>query len=253
MKSANTARRFSGAAAVTCLATAFILIVLPAASSLAQTGGGSSELQQKLAALKQSVAQNKQRLHQYQWVETTQVTYKGDAKPPSQKLCSYGANGQIQKVPIGQPQQQQQDQSGRRGRLKEHVVEKKTDELKDYMQQVQSLLALYVPPDSQKMQQAFQSHNVSIVPGGGGAAQLVFKNYAQPGDQMAVAFDTATKKIQTLNVNTYMGQEKDAVTLAVQFASLPDGTNYAQQTVVDAAAKQIKVTTTNSQYSKLSQ
>ncbi len=252
MKSASTARRSSGAATMTYLAAAFILIVALAASSLAQTGGGSSELQQKLAALKQSAAENKQRLHQYQWVETMQVTYKGDAKPPSQKLCSYGANGQIQKVPIGQPQQQQQDQSGRRGRVKEHVVEKKTDELKDYMQQVQSLLALYVPPNPQKMQQAFQAHNVSIVPGGG-AAQLVFKNYAQPGDQMTVAFDTATKKIQTLNVNTYMGQEKDAVTLAVQFASLPDGTNYAQQTVVDAAAKQIKVTTTNSQYSKLSQ
>ena len=252
MKPASTARRFSGAATITFLSAAFILIILPAASSLAQTGGGSSELQQKLAALKQSAAQNKQRLHQYQWVETMQVTYKGDAKPPSQKLCSYGANGQIQKVPIGQPQQQQQDQSGRRGRLKEHVVEKKTDELKDYMEQVQSLLALYVPPNPQKMQQAFQAHNVSIVPGGG-AAQLVFKNYAQQGDQMTIAFDTATKKIQTLDVNTYMGQEKDAVTLAVQFASLPDGTNYAQQTVVDAAAKQIKVTTTNSQYSKLSQ
>ena len=50
-----------------------------------------------------------------------------------------------------------------------------------------------------------------------------------------------------------MGQEKDAVTLAVQFASLPDGTNYAQQTVLDAKAKQIQVTTTNSQDSKLSQ
>jgi hypothetical protein len=70
---------------------------------------------------------------------------------------------------------------------------------------------------------------------------------------MTIAFDTATKKIQTLNVNTYMGQEKDAVTLAVQFASLPDGTNYAQQTVLGATAKQIQVTMTNSQYSKLSQ
>ncbi len=76
------------------------------------------------------------------------------------------------------------------------------------------------------MQKAFQAHNVSIVPGGG-AAQLVFKNYAQPGDQMTIAFDMATKKIQTLNVNTYMGEAKDVVTLAVQFASLPDGTNYA--------------------------
>src|SRR5271169_1587385 len=135
MKPGNTVRRFAGAATTNHLIGTLVIMMALAASSLAQMGGGSPELQQKLAALKQSAAENKQRLHQYQWVETMQVTYKGDAKPPSQKLCSYGANGQIQKVPIGQPQQQQ-EQSGRRGKLKEHVVEKKTDELKDYMEQV---------------------------------------------------------------------------------------------------------------------
>jgi hypothetical protein len=111
---------------------------------------------------------------------------------------------------------------------------------------------MYVPPEAQLMEKAFQAHNVSIVPGGG-AAQLVFKNYAQPGDQMTIAFDTASKKIQTLNVNTYLGDDKDAITLAVQFASLPDGTNYAAQTVLNAPSKQISVTTTNTNYSKLAQ
>jgi hypothetical protein len=33
--------------------------------------------------------------------------------------------------------------------------------------------------------------------------------------------------------------------------SLPDGTNYAQQTVLNATAKQIQVTTTNSNYAKI--
>ena len=56
------------------------------------------------------------------------------------------------------------------------------------MQQVKSIISLYLPPDPQRMQKAFQAHNVSIVPGGG-AAQLVFKNYAQPGDQMTISFD----------------------------------------------------------------
>ena len=228
------------------------MLLTPALGQMSSSGQGPAGLQQKLAALKQSAAANKQRLHQYQWVETQQITYKGEPKPPKTFLCSYGPNGQVQKVPTGQPPEQQQQQSGRRGRLKEHVVEKKTDELKDYMQQVQSLLSLYVPPSSQRMQKAFEAHNVSIVPGGG-AAQLVFKNYAQPGDQMTIAFDMATKKIQTVNVNTYMGEAKDVVTLAVQFASLPDGTNYSQQTVLGATAKQIQVTMTNANYSKLAQ
>ena len=53
----------------------------------------NSELQQKLAAVKQASAENKQRLRQYQWIESTQLTLKGDAKPPTQKLCQYGPDG----------------------------------------------------------------------------------------------------------------------------------------------------------------
>ena len=34
-------------------------------------------------------------------------------------------------------------------------------------------------------------------------------------------------------------------------ASLPDGTNYVQQTVLDATAKKLRVTTTNSNYQRL--
>jgi hypothetical protein len=54
-----------------------------------------------------------------------------------------------------------------------------------------------------------------------------------------------------VNVNTFMGDSQDAVTLQVQMSSLPDGTNYAQQTVLNATAKNLVVTTTNSNYQKL--
>jgi hypothetical protein len=205
----------------------------------------NSELQQKLAAVKQSAAENKQKLHQYQWVETTQLTLKGDAKPPSQKLCQYGPDGQVQKSPMGPPPEQP---SG--GRMKQRIIEKKKEEMQEYMEDVKGLLAMYVPPDPQKMEQAFQAGKVSLNPSGG-LVNLIFKDYAQPGDQMTLTFDTASKKITSLSVNTYMGEAKDAVTLQVQMASLPDGTNYAQQTVLNASAKQLVVTTTNSNYQKL--
>jgi hypothetical protein len=65
---------------------------------------------------------------------------------------------------------------------------------------------------------------------------------------MTLSFDTAAKKISTVKIDTYLDDPKDAVTLAVQFASLPDNTNYVQQTVLDATAKNLVVTTTNSDY-----
>jgi hypothetical protein len=40
--------------------------------------------------------------------------------------------------------------------------------------------------------------------------------------------------------------------LQVQMGSLPDGTNYAQQTVLNASAKQLVVTTTSFNYQSLS-
>ena len=217
------------------------LLLIASASTFAQ----SAELQQKLAAVKQSAAENKQRLRQYQWTETTQLTLKGDEKAPTQNLCQYGPDGQVQKTPIGPPPEQP---SG--GRVKQRVVAKKKAEMKDYMEDVKGLLTMYVPPDPERMQQAFQAGKVSFNPAGS-VMNLIFTDYAQPGDRMTVTFDPASKKIISLSVNTYMGQAKDAVTLQVRMASLPDGTNYSQQTVLNASAKQLVVTTTNSNYQRL--
>ena len=217
------------------------LLLISASSAFAQTG----ELQQKLAAVKQSAAENKQKLRQYQWTETTQLTLKGDAKPSSQKLCQYGPDGQVQKTPIGPPPEQP---SG--GRLKQRVIEKKKAEMADYMDDVKGVLSMYVPPDPDKMQQAFQAGKVAINPTGS-VLNIVFTNYAQPGDSMTLVFDPAIKKIISLSVNTYMGQAKDAVTLQVQMAGLPDGTSYPQQTILNATAKNLVVTTTNSNYQKM--
>jgi hypothetical protein len=220
------------------IAAALLAATAPA---IAQNG----DLQLKLAEVKQAAALNQQALHQYQWTETTQLTLKGDPKPASQKLCQYGPDGQIQKTPIGPPPEQP---SG--GRLKQRVVAKKKGEMMDYMEDVKGVLAMYVPPDPQKMQQAFQAGKVSLNPAGG-LLNVIFTDYAQPGDRMTLTFDTASKKIVSLSVNTYMGQAKDAVTLQAQMATLPDGPSFTQQTVLNATAKELVVTTTNSGYQRL--
>jgi len=118
------------------------------------------------------------------------------------------------------------------------------------MDDVKAVLAMYVPPDPERMQQAFQAGKVSLNPAGG-VVNLIFTDYAQPGDRMTLEFNPAIKKIISLSVNTYMGQAKDAVTLQVQMAPLPDGTSYAQQTILNATAKELVVTTTNSNYQRL--
>jgi hypothetical protein len=219
-----------------------------AAIALASTSpvlAQSPEMQQKLAVVKETVAQNKQKLQQYQWIETTQLTLKGDPKPPTQDSCQYGADGQVQKTPIGAPPP---PPSG--GRLKKRIIEKKTEEMKEYLSSVKALLSEYVPPDPQKMQQAYEAGNFSLSPVGD-IRNFIFKNYAQSGDQMIISFDPSKLAVISLTVNTYMGETKDPVTLAVQMALLPDGTSHVQQTVLNVVAKEVVVTTTNSNYQKL--
>src|SRR5271166_6035191 len=93
-------------------------------------------------------------------------------------------------------------------------MEKKKEEMADYVGDVKSVLALYVPLNPQKMRHAMQTVKVSLsTDAEAGLVNLAFKDYAQPGDQMVMAFDPAVKKIANLKVNTYMGQAKDAVTL----------------------------------------
>jgi hypothetical protein len=100
------------------------------------------------------------------------------------------------------------------------------------------------------MQQAFQAGKASLNPSGG-LVNLVFRDYAQPGDQLTLTFDPGAKKVISVSVNTYMGQTKDAVTLQVQMGGLPDGTSYVQKTVLSASAKQLVVTTSNSNYQRM--
>jgi hypothetical protein len=218
------------------------LALLAALPSFAQD---NSAVQEKVAMVKQAMAENKQKLSQYQWIETTQLTLKGDPKPPSQDSCRYGPDGKVQKTALGPPPE---PPSG--GRMKQRIIEKKKAEMKEYMGQVKGLLGQYLPPDSEKIQQAHQAGNISLNPVGG-VVNLVIANYALPGDKMTLTFDPNARKITNISVNTYMDDPKDTVTLAVQMASLPDGTNYTQQTILNASAKKLEVTTTNSNYQKV--
>jgi hypothetical protein len=209
--------------------------------------GQANALQEKVAALKQSMAQNRQRLMQYRWTETTQLTLKGDPKPPTQDRCQYGPNGKVQKTPLGFPPA---PTSG--GPLKQKLVEKKKAELQEYTTNAKSLLNMYLPPDDQElMQRAQQSGNISFTPAGG-LVNLVIVNYVLQGDKMTITFDPQARKITALAVNTYMDDPKDIVNLQVEMGALPDGTNFTRQTVLSCPAKKLVVTTTNSDYQQVS-
>jgi hypothetical protein len=203
------------------------------------------ELQQKVAEIKEASAANKMALAHYTWQEQQTISIKGDVKKQQIYQVSVGPDGQQQKTQIG-GSQAAPPPSG--GRLKQHVVEKKTAEFKDYGEQIGDLARQYTTPDPGKLQAALQAGNISLVPGAGGEVQLVIKNYIKPGDQVTLVFNRQQKAIQSIQVASYLDGPSDAVTIAAQFAKLPDGTNHVGGTQINGVSKQLTVVTQNSSY-----
>lgn len=229
------------------LVAAAFAVLVPAARAQNQQGPMIREaIQRKLAAIKESAAANKMALSHYGWTETVVITARGQARPAKQFMCKYGPDGNVVRTPMGPPQQQ-----GNEGPLKRRMMEKAKEEFEGEMQKIRATMAMYVPPDGQKMEQAFQAGNASIDRPGAGEGGLDFKNYAKPGDSMALDFNMNTKKLAALNVKTYLDSPAQPLGVGVQFATLPDGTNYSSNISIDEPANNMSVRITNSNYQRI--
>jgi hypothetical protein len=226
-----------------------VLCIARTASSWQTETGNQAELKQRFAALKQALAENKARLRKYQWIENTELSVKGDRKKDQQNACHYGPDGSVQKTPIGPPPESKDPPGGLRGK----IAKKKIGEMKDYMDRLKGLISHYVPPDPQRIQSSYQVGKENLNLSSGGQAAFTFSDYYKQGDKVTIGFDSASKRLTSYDVETYLDGPKDVVTLSNQFATLPDNTNYLQQTTLTSKSKEIEIQTTNSDYTKIGQ
>lgn len=206
----------------------------------------SPQMEEKLMAIKQNMAKNKQQLAQYTWTETETIAIKGNVKDTKTYQVQM-VNGQQQKTEIND--QKAQSGGGRDGRLKQHVVEKKTDEYKAYGQSIGALAKQYTTPDPDRLMQAKQQGNLSLVPGGG-AIKLVIKSFVKPNDQVTFTISEQTKSPVSVQINSYLNDPSDKVMISAQFAELPDGTNHVTTTTINGEQKQLVINEQNSNYRK---
>jgi len=230
-----------------CLVVAAVALGASLGARSVETRQAGPTPQERVAALKQSMQESQTKLRQYEWIETTIISLKGEEKARTQKRCYYGADGKLQKVPIGTPAPAQQPPAGggRRGRVKAKVVENKKDEMKDYMERAAALVQQYVPPQPADIQRAKDAGKVTANPAGPGLVRLEFPDYLKPGDRLSIDVDAAANQLRGLTVASYLDQADDAVALAVRLGTLGDGTSYTAQTTLDAAAKKIRVVIQN--------
>jgi 23S rRNA pseudoU1915 N3-methylase RlmH len=219
-------------------------IIADAAPAVAQ----KAEMRQRVDEIKQAAVQNKQALAQYTWLETLTTTLKGEQKGVERSEVRMGPDGQPEKTPLGVSGTQ--EAGG--GRLKRLIVEKKKEEYKDYAERIKSLIQRYVPPDRDKLADAYQSGNILMGPQAGGAQyRLVISNYVKQSDKMTLVIDKAQKQIVSLSIATYLDSPQDAVNVNVQFASIAGGPNHVSQETIDGVSKQLRIDILNSEYRKI--
>jgi hypothetical protein len=227
---------------------AFATLVLFSCPAL-QVAAQNPELQQRLAEVRQAAAENKQALAHYSWQQQETIAVKGAVKDTKIYQVHLGPDGRPQKVEM---ENMPQSSGGRKHGLKHHIKEKKAEEYKEYGQEIGALAQQYAQPDPEKLRQAYQQGNLLLGSGGApGEVKMVIKNYVKPNDQVTLIFNRQAKAIQSVQIQSYLTDPKDAVTIAAQYSQLPDGTNHVSTMQITGVSKDLLVTTQDSNYQKM--
>jgi hypothetical protein len=237
-----------------CIVALMTIALATSSSVTSSSAQAPASPDQVVAALKQNLSESQQRLRQYEWIETTSISLKGEEKSRKQQRVYHGSDGKLMKLPMGESQPQAAQNGGRRGgRLKQRIVENKKDELQEYMERAANLIHMYVPPPPARIQEARDKGNMQLRPQPQGPIRVEFQSFVQPSDLLVLEVDTKAALLSAINVATYLDKQEDTVTLAVQFGTLADGTRYTAQTVLEARAKNIRVLVQNSGHRPLAQ
>jgi hypothetical protein len=225
-------------------ATIVLTISVTSAFSLSNfvASAQNPEVEQKMMAIRQASAANKQKLAMYSWQETETISIKGNVKD-TKIYQVHMMGGQQQKVLL----EDAKSAAPSGGRMKQRVVANKTEEYEEYGQSIGALAKQYTTPNPELLMQAKQAGNVSFQPGAG-AISLVIKNYLKPGDSVTMTLSEQTHAPLSVQINSYLTDPSDVVTISAQFAQLPDGTNHVTTTNIDGVSKQLTINEQNANY-----
>jgi hypothetical protein len=208
----------------------------------------AQDLQQKLAAAKQSAAANQKSLRSYSWLEKVELSLKGEVKATKIDMCRYGADGKVQKTPVVEPPPPE-PKRGLRGK----VVAKKTGEMKEELESAVALIHQYLPPSPDLMQLVMNAGTASASQAGPGLAALKFPGYVKAGDALTLTFDSGVKSLRQIDVTTWLDKPDNPVIFKVTMQALPDGTSYPGAVTLSIPDSKIDVQITKSNYQKLAQ
>ncbi len=234
-----TRATFRGAA--TLVTSAWALVALTA------TAHAQGAMEDRVAALKRTLAENAAAQRRYTWIETTEIALNGEPKETNSMSCHYVTGSEKpQCTQIGAPPEPKKV----RGPLRKKIAKGKIADLKAYMDSVKTLVARYVPPEQGLIQQAQQRGDVAVAPNpSNGTFKVTISNYLQKGDAVAVVVHQEDNHLAAVNISTWLNDPSAAVSLDVTFTTLANGAvGFPLKKVLTASAKGVVVTITSSNF-----
>lgn len=200
--------------------------------------------QEAVAALKANLTTSRTLLKQYEWIEVTVLSLKGEEKSRTEYRCYWGADGKLQRVPIGAT-----PTTDKKRGLRGKIAGNKQEEIAQYMKSAMELVKSYVPLDPDRIEALKSAGKVSYTPAGSRMG-IGFADYRKPGDKLSLTVDMAKNTLLDLTVDTWMKDAKDVVGMKARFGSLTDGATYAEEVILTAPSQSLEVKLTNSGYKK---
>jgi hypothetical protein len=205
-----------------------------------------ADAQETVAMIKKDLMESKEKMKQYEWIETTTTFINGEQKSVKQNQCYYSVDGKLTKVATGGTTQAQ-TKGGVRGK----IIANKKEEMADYVNAAIAKIQTYLPPDPAKIQQIYAGGKTSVqVLEPAKKFKLSFPDYNEKGDMLSVSIDKTNQKILAMDVSTSVDDPSQKVIFSITYSNLPDGTQYAGSTTLEAKAKNVKIVIVNAGFKK---
>jgi len=214
-----------------------LIVIIIASIILPIIGQAQPDMKETIAVIKKNLVQSKVSLKNYSWVETTKTWIDGELKSTKENQCYYSVDGKLTKIATGNS-----DQGKTKGGIRGKIIENKKEALADYIAKALNKVKTYLPPDGDNLQRIYDAGKVGIqILDPGKKFKLSFPDYLQQGDLLSISVDLAGQKLMALSVSTWIDKPEDKVVFDVIYNGLPDGTLYEANTILVAAAKNLKV------------
>jgi hypothetical protein len=193
----------------------------------------------ELAAIGQAQLTNQTKLSHYTWQETQFISVNGEAVDYRLYSVSIGANGQYKRNLVTEHTGQEA--------IFEPKRKEQLSQYGPYAQQLCELANQYTLLNSEGLTRA-NSRGEVVLLHEDDSIKLTIKNYSKPGDSLAMTINQRTHQLLKVWAKSYLTDPQDAVTIQVEFAELPDGTNHVATAEIDSASRHLTVKLTNWSY-----